>query len=53
MKTFHIYAHRSRVSKRLKIGFLVAGLPVRQLVDAGKELWGLAALWFAGDALRI
>jgi hypothetical protein len=29
----------------------VARLPVRQLVDAGKELWGLAALWFAGDAL--
>jgi hypothetical protein len=51
MKTFHIYAHPVEGLEAVKIGFSWPACLFGSLWMLEKELWGLAALWFAGDAL--
>ncbi len=51
MKTFHIYAHPVEGLEAVKTGFSWPACLFGSLWMLEKELWGLAALWFAGDAL--
>ena len=50
-KTFHIFAHPVAGLEAVKIGFSWPACLFGCLWMLEKELWALAAVWFAGDAV--